>query len=528
MAENKKVLVSDPVSKEGIKLIEEVAEVDVKTNLSPEELVKIIGSYDALLVRSGTRVTAEVIEYGRKLKVIGRAGVGVDNIDVEKATEKGIMVVNAPEANTISAAEHAIALMLALARSIPPASLSLKKGEWERKKFMGVELHKKVLGIIGLGRIGSEVAKRARSFGMEVLGYDPYISSERMEKLGVIPTSLENIYAKADFISLHTPKTSSTEYLIGAPQLKMMKDGLRIVNCARGGLIDEEALYHAIVEGKVAGAALDVFEQEPPGDNKLLQLEQVIATPHLGASTEEAQKNVAVQVADQIVHVLRGEPVHMAVNVPVLPPEVLAEVEPFIPLMRTMGSFYMQVYNGRVEKIEVTYSGEIAEYPVTPLTTALIIGFLRVMLNSNVNFVNAPLIARQRGIKVNETTSKSASIFNNLITVEVTTSEQTFTLAGTLFEGSDIRIVQIGDYRIEVIPSRYMLVSTYIDRPGVIGKVGTLLGNREINIASMQVGRKQVGGEAIMVLQVDNPMPPEVVKEVEALDDILSTCFVEI
>lgn len=523
-----KVLVSDPISEEGIRLLREVAEVDVCTDLSPEELVSIIREYDALLVRSGTQVTAEVIEAGYNLKVIGRAGVGVDNIDVDKATEQGILVINAPEGNTISAAEHTMALMLALARNITSASASLKGGRWERNKFMGVELYKKTLGIIGLGRIGSEVAKRARAFGMDVLAYDPYISAERVEKLGVVSAPLEEIFARADFITLHAPKTSSTAYMIGAKELAQMKEGVRIVNCARGGLIDEKALYQAILSGKVAGAALDVFEEEPPRDNPLLELEQVIATPHLGASTQEAQVNVAIQVAEQIVRVLKGEPVHMAVNVTVLPPEVLSEVQPFIPLMKTMGSFYMQVFNGRVEEIEVTYSGDIASYPVTPLTTALLIGFLRIMLKSPVNFVNAPLIARNRGIKVKEITSKTTSIFHNLITVRVTTCEGNIALAGTLFEGSDIRIVQIGDYRIEVVPSRYMLVSKYIDRPGVIGKVGTILGNNNINIASMQVGRKEIGGEAVMVLQVDNPISEDVLKEVEKVDAIISCCFVEL
>jgi D-3-phosphoglycerate dehydrogenase len=388
-----KVLVSDPVSEEGVSLLREIADVDERPGLSPQELVKIIGQYDALLVRSGTQVTADVISAGKRLKVIGRAGVGVDNIDVAKATEGGILVVNAPEGNTISAAEHAMALMLALARNIPRASASVRENLWQRNKFLGVELYKKKLGIIGLGRIGSEVAKRARSFGMQILAYDPYISTEQVEKLGVTTATLDEIYEQADFITLHVPKTSSTNHMLGKAELAKMKEGVRIINCARGGLIDEKSLYEAIIGGKVGGAALDVFEGEPPKDNPLLQLDKVIGTPHLGASTQEAQVNVAVQVAEQIAHVFRGEPVHMAVNAPVLPPEVMAEVGSFIPLMHTMGSFHMQVFNERVERIEVIYSGEIASYPVTPLTTALLIGFLRFILKSNVNFVNAPLLS---------------------------------------------------------------------------------------------------------------------------------------
>jgi D-3-phosphoglycerate dehydrogenase len=523
-----KVLVSDPVSDEGVQIIAEVAQVDVRTGLSEEEIISIIGEYDALLVRSGTQVTADVIAAGKKLKVIGRAGVGVDNIDVKEATERGIFVINAPGGNTISATEHSLALMLAMARNVPAASNSLKAGLWQRNKFMGTELYQKTLGIIGLGRIGSEVAKRARVFGMNVLAYDPYISTESADKLGIVSASLPEVFAQADFITIHAPKTSSTQNLIGAKELSMMKDGVHIINCARGGIIDENALYEAIVAGKVAGAAIDAFEKEPPGDIPLLQLEQVIATPHLGASTQEAQVKVSVQVAEQIVHVLKGEPVLMAVNVNILPPEVLTEVEPFIPLMKTLGSFYMQVFNGRVEEIEVTYGGQVAEYPVGPLTTSLLIGFLQVMLNNNINFVNAPVIAKSRGIKIKELTSKTTSIFQNLITVKVTTSEGSFTLAGTVFEGSDIRIVQIGDYRIEVVPSRYMLVCKYIDKPGVIGKAGTVLGKNEINIASMQVGRQKIGGEAVMVLQVDNYIPETVLKELEEVESIISTHFVEI
>jgi len=521
-----KVLVSDPVSEEGIKLIQQVADVDIKTGLSPQEIIEIIGNYDALMVRSGTQVTADVIEAGFKLKVIGRAGVGVDNIDVEKASEKGILVVNAPEGNTISAAEHTMALMLSMARNLPKASSSLKAGKWQRSEFMGIELFKKTLGIIGLGRIGTEVAKRSRSFGMNIIAYDPYISAERAEKLGIISCSLDDVFARADIITIHAPKSPVTKHLIGEEELNKMKDGVRIINCARGGLIDEQALYNALISGKVAAAALDVFEKEPPKNNPLMELEQVIPTPHLGASTQEAQVNVAVQVADQIVHMIKGEPVHMAVNVPVLPPEIMSEVEPFIPLMKTLGSFYMQVFNGRVKQIEVAYSGEIAEYPVAPLTSALLIGFLRVMLNSNVNFVNAPIIAKQRGIKVNETTSKTASIYQNLVTITVTTSEGNFVLAGTLFEGGNMRIVHIGDYHIDVVPSRYMLVCKYIDKPGIIGKIGTILGENDINIGSMQVGRHESKGEALMALQVDNPVPEEVLKRLDEVESLLSTRFV--
>ncbi|MGI6096887.1 MAG: phosphoglycerate dehydrogenase [Dethiobacteria bacterium] len=523
-----KVLISDPLSSEGIDYLRQNVETaDVRTDLSAEELLAIIGEYDALVVRSGTKVTAEVIEAGNKLKVIGRAGVGVDNIDVEKATEKGIVVINAPEGNTISAAEHALAMLASLARNIPRAHYSLKNREWKRSSFMGVELYKKTLGIVGLGRIGSEVAKRARSFGMNILAYDPYISSERARKLGVkLEEEPEEIYRQADFITLHIPKTSSTYHMIDAEQLAMMKDGVRIVNCARGGLINEEALYEALQSGKVAGAALDVFEDEPPLDSKLLDLENVIVTPHLGASTREAQINVALQVAEQVVHALRGEPVVSAVNVPVIMPETMAEVEPFLPLMRLLGSFYMQTFNGKVKEVEIIYSGEIANYQVNPLTNSFLIGLLSVTLNEHVNYVNAPVIVRNRGIKIKEITTKNCENFTNLVTVNVKTAAGVITVAGTLFNQKDMRIVQIGDYRIEVTPSRYMFVCTYIDQPGVIGRVGTKLGENNINIAGMYVGRQSIGGEAVMVLQVDDIIPDELLSTLKELDSILKVYFV--
>jgi len=523
-----KVLVSDQISDLGVDKLREKALVDVKTDLTPEQLVDVISQYDALVVRSSTKVTRQVLEAGINLKVVGRAGVGVDNIDVEAATERGIIVINAPEGNTISAAEHTIAMMTSLARNIPDAATSMKKGEWKRSKFMGVELYKKTLGVVGIGRIGSEVIKRAKAMDMDILAYDPYISAERAEKMGVILTSLEEIYRKADFITVHTPLTKVTKHMIGKKELAMMKDGVRIINCARGGLIDENALYDALVSGKVAGAALDVFEEEPVSCNPLCSLSNVIATPHLGASTEEAQVNVAVQVAEQVANALLGEPLVSAVNVSVIPPETLADVKPFIPLLRKMGSFYTQVFNGQVEAVDILYSGEIANYPVTPLTNSFLIGLLSVILQETVNYVNAPVIAKQRGIKVREVVSKTVENFTNLITITIKTADGTQTIAGTLFNKDDIRIVQIGKYRIEVVPSRYMLVTTYTDMPGVIGRFGITLGNHNINIAGMQVGRQSIGGEAVMVLQVDSPVSEDILAKLQELDAITSIRFVRL
>lgn len=523
-----RILVSDSLSSKGLAYLEKGAVVDQITGLSESELIAIIGDYDALVVRSATKVTAPVIDAGKKLKVIGRAGVGVDNIDVDRATERGVIVINAPEGNTISAAEHTIAMLTALARNIPTAHRSLTSGQWERNRFMGVELNQKVLGVIGFGRIGSEVAKRAVAMGMTITAYDPYIASEQAEKSGVSMASLEEVLKNADFLTLHLPCTKATYHLIGEAELAMMKHGVRLVNCARGGLIDEQALFEALKSGKVAGAALDVFEQEPPLESPLLGLPNVVVTPHLGASTREAQVNVAVQVAEQVSLALQGGPVISAVNLPALIPETMAQVKPFLPLMKLLGSFYIQLFGGQIEEIQLEYGGATASVPVNPLTRACLMSFLSYILGEQVNYVNAPLIARSRGIKVRETVSQNIENFANLVVLTVKTAGVVHTISGTLFNKSDIRIVRIGDYRIEVVPSQYMLVCTYIDKPGVIGRVGTFLGINQINIAGMQVGRQVQGGEAVMVLQVDDPISPELRKELERLDGILTVRFVQL
>lgn len=524
-----KILVSDPLSREGIEILTEKFQVDEKVNLAEDELTAIIGDYDALVVRSGTKVTAPVIDAGKNLKVIGRAGVGVDNIDVTRATEKGVIVLNAPEGNTVSAAEHAVAMMMALSRNIPGASNSLKNREWKRSQFMGVELYNKTLGVVGLGRVGSEVIRRAKAMGMRVQGYDPYISVERADKLGVKLVSLEEIYRTSDFITLHLPKTGATYHMIGEKEIAMMKEGVRIVNCARGGLIEEKAFLKALQSKKIAGAALDVFEKEPAADNPLVGLDNVVATPHLGASTREAQVNVAIQVAHQVVAALMGEPVVTAVNVPAIPPETMADVKPFIPLMNTLGKFYMQVFNGQVESIELSYCGEIAAYPVAPLTTSCLIGLLSVMLHGeSVNYVNAPHIAKQRGIKIKEITTSHCENFTNLVSLKVKTNQGTKVIGGTVFNKNDVRIVQIDQYRIDVVPSPYMLVCTHFDQPGVIGRVGSALGQAGVNIAGMQVGRITVGGEAVMILQVDHVVGEDLLKHLSTLESILSANFVQL
>ncbi|MDI6889219.1 MAG: phosphoglycerate dehydrogenase [Methanocellales archaeon] len=515
-----KVLITDPISEEGVKKLKKRATVDVATDLSENELVEQIKDYDALIVRSGTQVTRKVINAATKLKVIGRAGVGVDNIDVDAATEKGIIVINAPEGNTISAAEHTIAMMLALSRNIPQADISLKSGKWNRSKFMGVEVHNKVLGVIGLGRVGTEVAKRAQGLGMQVLACDPFISTERAEELGVQLTDMSEILKKSDYITIHTPLNKDTRHLISDEQLKKMKDGVRIINCARGGIIDEKALVKAIESGKVAGTALDVFENEPLKDSPLLHLNNVIVTPHLGASTREAQVNVAVTAAEGVLDALKGGPVRNAVNMPSIKPETLAAIRPYLMLVEKLGSLCVQLVEGRINTVEVSYSGDVASMDTGPLTIAVLKGILNRVLSEPVNFVNAPVIAKSRGIKVVESKIGATEDFADLITVTAKTPKGKKSVAGTLFGKKDARIVRIDGYHVDAVPSGHMLVSAHIDKPGIIGRVGTILGENNINIAGMQVGREKTGGRAVMVLNVDSAVPDKILKQIEKVDGI--------
>jgi len=521
-----KVLVSDSLSEEGLTVLKGSVDVDYKPELTPEQLVAEIEKYDALVVRSRSKVSAAVIEAGTNLKVIGRAGVGVDNIDVEKATEKGIIVLNAPHGNTISTAELTIAMLTALARNIAGADSSVKRGEWDRSAYTGVELNKKTLGVVGMGRIGSEVARRARAMNMTVVAYDPYISKEQAEKLGVEIATFEDLIGHSDFITLHLPLSPSTHHLIGAKELAAMKEGVRIINCARGGLIDEEALYEALKKGKVAGAALDVFEQEPPVDCMLLELENVIVTPHLGALTREAQTNVALQVAEQVVMALNGDPIVSAVNVPALMPEARAALEPYLPLLKMMGGFYLQLFGGQVDELELTYSGEVASLQLAPLTISCLIGFLHHIVGDGVNWVNAPFIAKARGIAVRETSTTEVKNYSTLITLKGCSGSEEHLIAGTILN-NEMRIVRIDEFQIEIVPALYTLMTTHFDVPGVVGKIGTLLGSEKINIASMQLGRKSIGGKAIMSLQIDNKISPETMQKVRDLGIFESAHFVD-
>jgi D-3-phosphoglycerate dehydrogenase / 2-oxoglutarate reductase len=514
-----KILISDPLSQEGVALLSREHDVDVMTDLVPEQLTRIIGDYDALIVRSGTKVTKDVIE-ASNLKVIGRAGVGVDNIDVDAATAKGIIVINAPEGNMISAAEHTISMMMALSRNIPQASASVRKGEWQRSQFLGVEVFGKTLGVVGLGRIGAEVAKRMRALGMNVIAYDPFITVERAKELRVDLASLDEVLANSDFITVHTPLTKDTHHLIGAQEIAKMRDGVRILNVARGGIVDEEALYEGLKSGKIAGAALDVFEREPPSGSPILKLDNCIVTPHLGASTIEAQINVAVAIAEQTLSALKGEPVRNAVNVPIRA-ETFGAVRSYMPLSEQLGKFCIQLVEGQIEGVEVTYTGEVAQCDVHPLTIAVIKGVLDHVLQSPVNFVNAQMYAKKRGIRITETKSEKLEDFQSLITVKIDSNKgDDWSVSGTLFLGDQPRIVKIGNYHVDAETQGCMLITSHIDKPGVIGRVGTLLGNNNINIAGMNVGRDKVRGGAVMVLALDDPIPEAVLAQIRQIDGI--------
>jgi D-3-phosphoglycerate dehydrogenase len=516
-----RILVSDPVAAEGIEILKQAGQVDVITGMTKEELIACIGNYDALAVRSETKATADVLEAAKNLKIIGRAGVGVDNIDVPVATNKGIIVVNSPEGNTIAAAELTMALLLSLSRNIPQAYSSVRAGEWKRSKYVGTEVYKKTLGVIGLGKIGREVAKRAQAFGMSVVAYDPFLTADSAQKMGIELSKLEDLLKVSDFITLHLPLNKDTKYLIGAKELAMMKPTARIINVARGGVVEEAALVAAIEAGTIGGAAIDVYEQEPtPTDNPLFKLDKTVTTPHLGASTAEAQINVAIDIAEQIVDVLNGKPARSAVNMPAMSVEALAQVQPYLTLAERMGSLLGQTTDSAVSCLEITYAGDLAEMETGPITRAALVGLLRPVLGETVNFVNAPIQAESRGIKVVESHSASSGDYTSLISIDAQTENGTRQISGTLFGKKDIRIVEIDGYRIDVVPEGTMLVSAHTDKPGIIGQVGTLLGNRKINIAGMHVGRQDAGKRAVMVLNVDDVIPAGVMAEILNINGI--------
>ena len=517
-----KVLVLDNVAEKAVKILSEGGiEAIVNNNkMTEEELCGIIGEYDGVIVRSATKITAPVIAAGKNLKIIGRAGVGVDNIDIPAATNAGLVVVNAPDGNTIAATEQTLALMLGLARNLPQAHKDLKEGKWNRKEYTGVELRGKVLGLIGLGRIGTAVAKRAQAFEMKTIGFDPMVSPDAAAANGIEFKPMADVIKEADFLSLHIPKTKESLNLISKDTIATMKDGARIINVARGGVVNEEDLYEAVKSGKLAGAALDVFAAEPTTESPLFELNKVVVAPHLGASTKEAQVNVALDVAEEFVSVLvKGEMAKNAVNLAPIKPDVLAAIKPFLILAEKLGRFQSQLATGTIKSIKIKYSGELAKVEVAPLTTTFLKGFLEPMVEDSVNFVNAPILAKERGIVVEEVKSAEAGDYTELITVTVA-SEGVKELAGTLFGKDDPRIVMIDGYRIDVVPAGNILVVPHEDKPKIIGPVANLIGEHNINIAGMQVGRKMVGGKAIMMLAVDAPLPDATLAEIAKVNGV--------
>jgi D-3-phosphoglycerate dehydrogenase len=523
-----KILVADPVAKEGIEALRAQADVDVKLGLKPDELKKVIGDYEALVVRSETKATADIIQAGTKLQVIARAGVGLDNIDVEAATRQGVVVVNAPTGNTIAAAEHTVAMMLALARHIPQANAKLKSGAWKRSDYMGVELRGKTLGIIGLGNVGSEVARRAQAFNMRLVGYDPFVSSDYARNLAVELVTLEQLIKTSDFITLHLPLTSQTKMLLGAKELSKMKPTVRIINCARGGLIDEEALLKAVEAGKVAGAAVDVFVKEPVTDSVLFQSDKIIVTPHLGASTTEAQASVALEVAEQVMAVLKGQPAKYAVNAPQIPAELLSVLAPFMRVASTLGSLDRQLMEGQINSIRIKYNGEIAAYDTAATKASVIGGLLEGISEERINLINAAVIAAQRGIKIMEQKETTCENYASMITLEAVTDAGTTVVAGTVLRG-ETHIVRVNDFWLDIVPTGgYFLFSDHRDRPGLIGAVGSITGKADINISSMQLARLKLRGQALMILALDEPLPEKQIQEILDLEDVHTAKVVKI
>lgn len=509
-----RILVADPVAQDGVLRLREVAEVDVATGLSPSDLLARIGDYDALVVRSETQVTAEVLRAGSKLRVIGRAGVGIDNIDLDAATLCGVLVLNAPTGNTIAAAEHTIALMLAMARNIAAADLSLHSGRWERKQFMGTEMCNKTLGIVGLGKIGFTVAHIAQAgLGMHILAHDPLATTDRAEQVGATLCDLDTLLQDSDVVTVHVPLNDHTRGMIGALQLEHMKPTARIINAARSGIIDEQALANALDQGRIAGAAIDVWSPEPPPtDHPLLHIPQVLVTPHLGASTKEAQVGVAADVADQIVDFLRGGTPRSAVNAPALRPEELAQLRPYLTLAQRMGSMAAQLCGSGIERIVCSYAGELAEVDTALVSAEVLRGLFCHFTDTRINVINAKAVARSLGVDVDEYRTTRELDHANALVIEVI-GKQRLRLVGTQFDGEP-HITRIDDFRIDMQPEGIFLVDTHEDRPGVVAGISSLLAKHDINIARLELGRDRPRGRAMMLMQVDDLVPPELLREI--------------
>lgn len=532
-----RVLICDPTADEGLQILRQATdlalEVDVQTGLKEDQLIEIAPQYDAMMVRSQTKITRAVLEAATKLQIVGRAGVGVDNIDVAAATERGVIVVNSPAGNTVAVAELAMGMMLSLVRRLIPAHNSVAQGQWLKSKFMGSQLYGKTLGVIGTGRIGVEVIKRAQSFGMNVVAFDPFLTSARATQLQIeaLP-DVSEVLKRAEFVTIHTPLTKETKNLINADSIASMRDGAIVLNCSRGGIVDESALYDALKSGKLGGAGLDVFAVEPPQELALRELDNVVLTPHLGASTEEAQVEVAVDVARQIVDVLSGRPPQSAVNLPALPPETREFVEPYLGLIEKLGRVQAQIAAGRVEKIEIAYCGELAQYDVRALTRVFLKGLLSGTVEQVVSYVNAPQLAEARGIEVVERKESRSANYANLIQTISTRNDnghiRTRQVDGTIFNGHDPHIVSIQNLRVDVVPEGTLLIIPNHDRPGMIGHVGTILGEAGVNIVGMQVGRRAVGERAVMVIALEEPVAPEVIAKLDAVPDLFGARLLDL
>jgi len=514
-----KVLVSDNLGEDGIRMFQEAAgiDVDVKTGLEPDALLAIIDAYDALVIRSATKVTKELLQTASKLKVVGRAGIGLDNVDIPAATQRGVVVMNTPTGNVVTTAEHAIAMMLSLTRNIPTGTASLRQGRWEKKKLQGREIFNKTLGVIGFGKIGAIVADRARGLRMNVIIHDPFVTPEQIQKAGFESADLDGLYERADYITVHVPKLKNTVGMLNQAAFDKMKPGVMIVNCARGGIVDENDLYEALESGKVAGAALDVFETEPPGKSPLVEHERVICTPHLGASTKEAQTNVAVAVARQIIDFLTEGTVVNAVNMPSVTGELLEKIGPYLILADRMGCLQAQLMQGPIKEVVIEFCGDFKDIDLSPVSTAVLKGMLTPVVKDDVNFVNAHVMAQQRGITVTETSSAESDYYVNQITVRAISTEMERVVSGTIFGKKDPRIVKIDKFRLEMIPEGHMALIQNIDKPGSIGEIGTTLGQHRINIGRMQVGQEEEGDRNIVFLTTDTPIPEDVVEKMRQL-----------
>lgn len=519
-----KILISDSLSKQGVEALEKAGfTVVVKSKMSKDELFKEIKDADGLIVRSGTKVTAELIAAAEKLKVVGRAGSGLDNVDTPAATRRGIVVMNTPGGNTVTTAEHTMSMICAMSRRIPQATASVKAGKWEKEKFMGVELYNKVLGIIGAGQIGSHLTKMAQGIGMSVVAFDPYLAPERAERMGVTMLDLEELFRRADVISVHTPLTPETRGIINAQAIAKMKPGVLIANCARGGIINEQDLCEALKTKRVAAAAFDVFEEEPvKPDNPLLALDNFICTPHIGAQTIEAQENVAIGIAEQMVDYFTKGVAKGAVNIPSVAPELLPRLQPFLTLAEKLGALQTQLVQGGIERVTVEYSGEVTTLSIAPLTIAVLKGLLSPIMEHPVNYVNAPIVAKERGIEVKEIKTTDAGDFTSLIRVRVEAGKVSHQVAGTLYHKKDARVTEIEQFKVEVVPEGHMLLIHNVDRPGVIGMVGKVLGDHGINILRMQCALEKRGGDALLIIGSDTEFPSTVLDQIRSSSNILS------